>query len=91
MRGIQSFGLAALVLLGAEAHAQPRVNLDAAAVTGGDTNDLQLAYGAGVEFGQRGRFTAAADFLYVREIFEFEPEVPMGDAQGRADPVQRLC
>jgi hypothetical protein len=81
MRGVQSFGLAAFVLLGAEAHAQPRVNLDAAAVTGGDTNDLQLAYGAGVEFGQRGAFTAAADFLYVRDFFEFEPDAPLDDAQ----------
>jgi hypothetical protein len=74
---------AGLFVFGAAVHvrAQPVLALDLAAVGGGDTNDVQLAYGGGVEFWRRGRLATGADFVYVRDFFEFEPDGPLDDAR----------
>jgi hypothetical protein len=83
MRGRFWAGFAVLVVFGTpmEASTQPVFTLDLAAASGGDTNDVQLAYGGGVEFWRAGRLAAGADFLYVRDFFEFEPDAPLDDAQ----------
>jgi hypothetical protein len=78
-------GLAAMLICGtaSEARAQPALTIDLAAASGGETNDVQLAYGGGVEVWRRGPFAAAADFVYVRCVAALT-----GD--GEAPPEQRL-
>jgi hypothetical protein len=60
--------------------AQPTWTLDLGAAAGGSTNDVQLTYGTGLELLRRGRLTVGAEFAYVRDFFEFEPDTPLDDA-----------
>ena len=82
-------GLGAWLAFGVavEVRGQPVFTLDVAAASGGDTNDVQLAYGGGIEFWSRSRsrLAAGADFLYVRDFFEFEPDAPLDDARVYTD------
>src|SRR5262245_23089857 len=58
----------------------PALTLGFAGVSGGDTNDVQLSYGAGLELLRRGRLSATLEALYVRDFFEFEPDSSLDDA-----------
>ena len=87
MRNRVWVALGALLTFGVavEVRAQPVFTLDLAAASGGDTNDVQLAYGGGIEAWSKGRLAAGGEFLYVRDFFEFEPDMPLDDARVYTD------
>jgi len=75
------FVLLLIAVLASPLLAQPTWTLDLGAATGGNTNDVQFTYGTGLELLRRGRLTVGAEFVYVRDFFEFEPDTPIDDAR----------
>jgi hypothetical protein len=63
----------------------PALTVGFAGVSGGDTNDWQLSYGAGLELLRSGRLSATLEGLYVRDFFEFEPDSSLDDAAVYSD------
>ena len=69
-----------LFLTPAAAAAQTALALDAGVASGGQTNDVQLTYGASFEMRFRGRLSALGEIFYVRDFFEPDPDDPLSDA-----------
>src|SRR5262245_35033902 len=78
-----ALALAVSALLSIDSHsasAQTAAAVDVAVVAGGNTNDVQLSYGAGIELFAASRVSSTVEALYVRDFFEFEPDDPLTDA-----------